>query len=348
MYHTYITLLVPSLLAFAITIVATRFIISYMLESGITGMDHNKGKRAITLPSSGGIAVAVGFTVGVLAYAFGGSFNLYVPVASLRYLFATVIAVLLVTIVGFLDDLNVSRKLVKTTDMMDTHRGLKQWQKPVLTLMGALPLMAINAGVSIVRLPFVGNVNFGIFYPLIIIPLAVIFTANAFNLLGGFDGIATGSGTLAALAMLVYSLIFGTYIGTLVSAILFATLVGFLVFNLYPAKIIPGDSYTYFVGVALVTDMILGNMESFGVIIFMPWIIEFFLHLRRKFKVKDLGIMQKDGTFKPPYGKKIYSITHIAMNVLKKPYEWKVSMFAWAIEAGFIAIAFALKLLSLL
>ena len=142
MYHTYITLLVPAVLAFIITVIATRFIIDYMLESGITGMDHNKGKRAITLPSSGGIATAVGFTIGVLAYAFGGSFHLYVPVASLRYLFATVIAVLLVTIVGFLDDLNVSRKMVRTTDMMDTHKGLKQWQKPLLTLMGALPLMA--------------------------------------------------------------------------------------------------------------------------------------------------------------------------------------------------------------
>ncbi len=348
MYHTYITLIVPALIAFVVTVIATRFVISYMMESGITGMDHNKGKKVIVLPSSGGIAVVVGFTIGILAYAFGGSFNLYVPVASLRYLFATVIAVLLVTIVGFLDDLNVSKKVVKATDMMDTHKGLKQWQKPLLTLMGALPLMAINAGVSVVRLPFVGNVNFGIFYPLIIVPLAVIFTANAFNLLGGFDGIATGSGALAALSMLIYSLIFGTYTGTLISAILFATLVAFLAFNLYPAKIIPGDSYTYFVGVALVTDMIIGNMESFGVIIFMPWIIEFFLHLRRKFKVKDLGIMQKDGTFKAPYGKKIYSLTHIAMNVLKKPYEWKVSLFAWGIEIGFIIIAFALKLLNLL
>ena len=47
----------------------------------------------------------------------------------------------------------------------------------------------------------------------------------------------------------------------------------------------------------------------------MPWIIEFLLHLRRKFKVTDLGIRQKDGTFKAPYGRKIYSLTHLVMNI---------------------------------
>ncbi|MEM3841681.1 MAG: hypothetical protein QXN59_03245 [Candidatus Micrarchaeaceae archaeon] len=341
MYHTYLTILVPTIIAFCVTTIGTKFIMGYMRESGVVALDHNK-KNKPTVPSGVGIALALGFGVGILVYAAGSSFNLYVPVASIEYLFAAVIGVLLISLVGLLDDINVKREMTKSTDMMDTRKGLKQWQKPLLTLMGAIPLMAVNAGVSIVEIPFIGYVNFGILYPLIIVPLAIIFGANAFNLLGGFDGIATGTALIAAAGLLVYSLIFGTYTGSLISGVLFSTLLAFLFYNIYPSKMIPGDSFTYAVGAAMIIDMILGNMEAFGIIVFMPWIIEFILHLRKKFRVTDLGKLRNDGTFEPPYGKRIYSWTHVAMNIMRAK-EWQVSEFMWAIELLFVGVALLLK-----
>ncbi len=346
MAHTYLTILVPAVVAFIITLIATRFLMGYLYESGVTTPDHNKRSKP-TLPSGVGLAAAIGFTVGALVYVFGGSFGLYIPVASLEYLLATILAVVLISIVGFLDDINVKREFVKSTDMMDTRRGLKQWQKPLLTLMGAIPLMAINAGVSVVRIPFVGAVNFGIIYPLVIIPLAVIFAANAFNLLGGFDGILTGTGTILVFGMVLYSAFFGTYVGLLISSLLFTAMLVMLIFNLYPAKMVPGDSFAYFGGIGIVAAMVLGNMESFGLIIFIPFIIEFLLHLRKKFKVTDLGKLRGDGTMEPPYGKKIYSWCHLLMN-MKRCKEWEVSLYMWLIEIGFIALAFGLKAASLL
>jgi len=344
-YHSYFTIAVPAIVAFVVTVAGTLFLMSYMKDAGVTAIDHNKKGKPI-LASGGGVAVSLGFTVGILTYVFGGSFSFYSPASSLPYLFATVIAVFLISFVGFIDDINVQRKLVKTTDMMDTRKGLKQWQKPLLTLIGAIPLMAVNAGVATVNIPLLGAVNFGLFYPLIIIPLAVIFTSNAFNLLGGFDGIATGTGLIAAGGLLLYSLIWGTYIGSIISGVLFATLLAFFFFNMYPARIIPGDSYTYAVGTGLLTVMVLGSAEAFGFIVFFPWLIEFFLHLRKKFHTTDLGKLNKDGTFSAPYGKKIYSWTHVIMN-LRPMKEWQVSAAMWAVEIGFVALAFAMKALRL-
>jgi UDP-N-acetylglucosamine--dolichyl-phosphate N-acetylglucosaminephosphotransferase len=317
-----------------------------MLESGITVTDHNK-RIGRVLPSSGGVAVAFGFAVGMLVYIFGSSFSLYTPVASLSYLFATILAVVLIAFGGFLDDINVKNKATRTTDMIDTHKGLKQWQKPLLSLIGAIPLIAVNAGISVVRIPFLGAVNFGILYPLVIIPLAVIFVANAFNLLGGFDGMLAGTAVVASFGMLVYSIVFGTYIGALISAVTFAVLLAFMFFNAYPAKVISGDSFSYGVGAMLVSAMIIGNMESFGLVVFLPFIIEFILHARRRFNVTDLGKRRSDGTFEPPYGKKIYSWTHVLMNI-KRSKEWEISLYMWFIEAGFVVLALAMKLLSLL
>jgi UDP-N-acetylglucosamine--dolichyl-phosphate N-acetylglucosaminephosphotransferase len=340
-YHSYLTLIIPAVVAFIVTVVSTLFIMSYMSDSGVTAIDHNK-KNSPTLPSSGGVAVSFGLACGLLVYVFGISFNIYSATASLNFIFATIIAVVLISLVGFIDDINVKSTLVKSTDMMDTRKGLKQWQKPILTLIGAIPLMAVNAGVSVIRIPFLGPINFGILYPLIIIPLAVIFASNSFNLLGGFDGIATGSGLIASLALLIYSLLYGTYAGALISGVLFSTLLAFVIFNIYPARLIPGDSFTYAVGTAMVSAIILGNMESFGLIVFFPWVIEFFLHLRRKFKVTDLGKLRKDGTFEPPYGRKIYSWTHVIMN-LKRCKEWEVSLYMWLICCGFVVLAFIVK-----
>ena len=346
MFHTYLTVLVPALVAFVITIIATLFIISYMREAGITITDHNK-KRSIELPGGGGIAVAFGFSLGMLTYIFGSSFNLYVSVVPVVDLFAVLTSVLLITVVGFLDELVLKGKLVLSKDRKDTRKGLKQWQRPLLTLVGALPFVAINAGISTIEVPFLGPVSFGLLYPLLVIPLAVIFVSNAFNLLGGFDGIASGSAVVISAAMLLYSLVFNDYIGALLSAVLFAAMAAFFFFNKYPAKLIPGDGFTFGVGAAFLGIMIIGNMEAFGVIIFLPWFIEFFLHLRRKFKVTDLGRRRSDGTFEAPYGRKIYSWTHLIMN-LKRCTEWEVSLYMWGIEIGFVALAFALKFLNLL
>jgi UDP-N-acetylglucosamine--dolichyl-phosphate N-acetylglucosaminephosphotransferase len=345
-FHSYLTIIIPAILAFAVTVITTLFLMNYMFESGVTAVDHNK-RNSPTLPSGCGSAVAFGFVVGLLTYVFGSSFSFYISYANLEYIFATIIAVFLISFTGFIDDINVKRQTVRTTGMDDTRKGLKQWQKPLFTIVGAIPLMAINAGVSVIRVPFLGAVNFGVLYPLVIIPLAVIFASNAFNLLGGFDGISTGSGLIASLALLAYALIYGSYTGALIAGVLSAALLAFLLFNLYPAKLVPGDAFTYAVGTGLVAAMILGQMEAFGVIVFMPWIIEFLLHLRKRFDVTDLGKLQSNGTFRAPYGKRIYSWTHLIMN-LKRCKEWEVSLYMWLICIGFVALAFAMKYLALL
>jgi UDP-N-acetylglucosamine--dolichyl-phosphate N-acetylglucosaminephosphotransferase len=345
-YTTYLTIIVPALVSFVVTILSVYFVKSYFFESGIVSYDNNKkGKPIIT--ASGGFAVACGFVIGILAYASGASFNLYIPTASLTVLFAVTLAVVLETIAGFLDDLNVKKVAVKTTDMMDIRKGLKQWQKPLFALFGAIPLIAINAGISTINLPIVGPVNFGLFYPLLILPLAVIFVTNAFNLVGGFDGIATGSGLVIFLGLLLYSLLYGSELGALISGVMVAALAAFAIFTFFPAKILPGDSLYFGMSAAFVAAIVVGNMEAFGIVLFLPYIIEFVLHLRKRFKVTDLGKLQKDGTMAPPYGKKIYSWCHLFMN-LKRAKEWEVSLYMWITEALFVLLAFSMHWMHLL
>ena len=341
MYSSFLTLIIPAIISFIATVVGTRFLMRYLYGAGVVGEDHNKGKPVL-LASSGGLAVAFGIIVGVLVYTFGATF-VFVPVTmALSTLLAVALSVTLIAFVGFLDDINVKRNRVESTDRKDIRKGLKQWQKPLLTLLGALPLMAINAGVSQVSIPFIGSVNLGLLYPLVALPLAVIFVSNAFNLLGGFDGLQPMTSLIASGGLFIYCLFYGGYIGTLIAALLFASILAFLPFNKYKAKILPGDSFTYAVGAGIVAVMVTGQAEAFGFIIFIPWIIEFVLHLRKGFHVNDLGIRQKDGTFKAPYGKRIYSLTHVVMN-LKRATEQDVTNYISIFEIFFVVLAFLLK-----
>ncbi|MEM3791250.1 MAG: hypothetical protein QXL16_00785 [Candidatus Micrarchaeaceae archaeon] len=346
MYHTYLTILLPSILSFISTIIATRFFKGYFLESGIALEDHNKEKVKL-LPSGMGIPYSLGILVGILAYVAGGSF-IYKPVLEINDLFAASLSMLIIAVVGFIDDVNIRNAGKGLKDNLGRpKKGLKQWQKPLLTALGALPLMAINAGTGIVHVPFLGNFNLGLLYPLIIIPLGTIFFSNAINLLGGFDGLQTIPTSIACLGFLIYSLIYGNYYTLFLSGVVLAGTVGIMIFNIYPAKVIPGDSFTYAIGASFVSIMVLGNAEAIGIIFLFPWIIEFFLHLRKKFDVSDLGIRQADGTFKSPYGKKIYSLTHLVMN-LKKANEKEITLYISLIELLFLVLGFSFKLTGIL
>ncbi len=345
LFHAELTIIVPAILAFVATALGTDFLMGYFYEAGIIAEDRNKD-RPRYVPSSGGVAVALGIIIGILTYTFGGSF-IFRPALRTDDLLAVALSILMIALVGFIDDINVHSKKVSATGMKDIRKGLKQWQKPLLTFLGALPLMAINAGVHTLNVPFIGMVQFGLFYPIVVIPMLVIFVSNAVNLLGGFDGLQPGMTLVASAGLLLYQIFYGNYLGTVLSAMLFASILAFLPFNAFRSRVIGGDSFTYAVGGTLVAIMVMGNAEVFGAIIFIPWIIEFLLHLRRKFSVTDLGIRQKDGTLKAPYGRSIYSLTHLIMN-MKRAREIDVTICLVAMEAAFVVLGLALRFAGLL
>lgn len=68
---------------------------------------------------------------------------------------------------------------------------------------------------------------------------------------------------------------------------------------------------TYLCGAGLFSAMVIGNMEKFGVFIFAPWFVEFFLKFRSGFKAHSWGILE-NGKLKPQHSKN-YSLTHPLM-----------------------------------
>lgn len=330
-------LLASMIMAVATTFFITPYFIRFLRGAGIVGFDLQKKNRP-KLATSGGICVAFGVLAGLLTYiglqTFIFGFDKW-----LFPLLAVTSSILIVMFIGFLDDLNVKLNAENTIEGRDIRVGLPQWLKPLLTLPAAIPLMAINAGKSTMAIPFIGQVDFGILYPLLLIPLGIVGASNAVNMLAGFNGLEAGMGIVYCLGLGIFALVSNITEGTVIFLVTFAALVGFIWYSWYPAKILPGDSMTYLLGSIVASGVIVGNMERSGLIVMLPFIIEFFLKLRVRFKASCLGKLREDGKLDPPYGKKIYSWTHLIMN-LKSLTEKQVTIILILIQIFFTILIF--------
>lgn len=287
--------------------------IRFLSAAGLTGRDIQK-KNKPKIAEMGGPVILTGFLSGIFFFVWVKVF-LYGSLENLIEIFAAISTILIITIVGIFDDLGSLQGRIKLKMLKGFKRiGLKQWQKPLLTLPAAVPLMAIMTGNSSLTIPLIGTIDVGIFYPLLLVPLAVVVCSNAVNMLAGMNGLESGLGFILFSTLGIYSYLTNN-IATMIIAFSFAAaLLAFLKFNWYPAKILPGDSLPYAIGAVVAIIAIIGNMEKFVLYCFGLYILEFFLKLRSRFKAESFGILQKDGTLKAPY-KKTYSLTHLVMKL---------------------------------
>lgn len=322
--------------SFVTTFLIVPYFMQFLRAGGIVGLDLHKSNKP-KLPTSGGTCVGFGVLAGLLTY-IGLTTFLNGAISDVTNLLALISSILIVMFVGFLDDLNVKARAVITKEGLDIRIGFPQWAKPLLTLPAAIPLMVVNAGETMMSIPFMGMIDFGILYPLILIPIGVIFMSNAVNLLGGFNGSESGMGMVYLLGLGIFALINGS-IGAAIFLTSFAAVAGFIKYNWYPAKFLPGDSLTYLLGAIVASGIIVGNMEKIGIFIMIPFILEFFLKLRSKFKASCLGKLRDDGKLDPPYGKNVYSWTHLIMNAGKFT-EKQVTIILILIQIIFTIILF--------
>jgi len=324
-------LLVLSLLiSFFLTLFFMPLWVKKTKQIGLVWEDMHKKGHPKNVSGSGGVGVLFGFVLGVLFYIAIRTFY-FKSTEYLIEIFATLASVLIVSFIGLIDDILGWRR-----------GGLTKKSRIFVLIFAAVPLMVINAGVSVMF-----GRDFGLLYPLILIPLGIIGTSATFNFIAGYNGLESRQGILilGALAFVAWKTGNG-WIG-IVALSMVASLLAFYIFNKVPAKIFPGDTLTYAVGALIAIMAILGNMERIAVFFFIPYIIEVCLKTRGKLKKESLAKLNEDGSLETPY-KKIYGLEHLAIKVLKKikkskkVYEKDVVLFINIFQILIIALGLLL------
>ena len=275
-------------------------------QTGLLWEDMNKYNHPKNVAGSGGIVIIFSFILGVLSYVAIRTFLIVETNGTTLQIFSLLSVILILAIVGLTDDL-----------LGWKHGGLSARFRIFLALIASVPLIAINAGSHEIMIPFLGAINLGIFYTLIILPLGVAGATTAYNFLAGFNGLEAGQGIIILTFLSFIAYITGSSWLALIGLIMVASLVAFYFYNKFPARVFPGDIMTYAVGALIVTMAILGNFEKIALFIFIPYILEGILKSRGKLKMQSFAIPDKNGNLTLPY-KKIYGLTHLAIFILNK------------------------------
>ena len=299
-------------------------------EVGLEWKDMNKIERP-KVAASGGLVVIFSFVIGSLYYVAVRTFILNNVNGVSVKIFALLSVILIMGLVGLTDDLLGWKK-----------GGLSRRFRVFLTLVASVPLVVINAGVRHMNIPIIGKLNFGILYPLILVPIGIVGASTTYNFLAGFNGEEAGQGIL-----ILTFLSFILYINnqswlSLIGLVMVGSLLVFYLFNKNPARVFPGDSLTYSIGAMIAIMAILGNMEKIAVFVFIPYILETGLKLRGKLKKYSFGRPREDNSLELKYNK-IYSLNHLAIYVLskfkEKVRERDVTYFIFSFQILIIGLA---------
>ena len=314
------------LLSFIATYMLTKTWIPMAKKYGLVGKDLNKYNRP-PVSESGGMALVFGLSLSLFLYLF--LMVLFGSASHISEIYAVISAFILAGLIGAVDD------------MIGWKKGIPRRYKPFITSVLALPFMTIALlypqynyfqpwGVSLVVFSF------------IIVPIGIIGTSNAINMMGGYNGLESGISAILLATLGIHAFIIGEEWIAFMAFIGVAALFGFLILNWYPAKVFPGDSLTYSIGIYIGAIVILGNMVFFGVALFALLYLEPVLYFRAKFidhagSVISQGIPKKDGTIDMPY-KHVYDSCHIAILIQKK-------LRGYATERGVVVTIYIIQII---
>lgn len=315
-------LIFPILLSMVAVFLLMPFWIRKAHQIGLVWDDMNKMK-AKKVAGSGGIITVLSFILGVLLFVAYRVFVLSDATFVIES-FALLSVVLIAASIGFVDDLFGWH-----------HGGLSKRTRIILMIFAAIPLIVINAGRSIINVPFIGEISLGLFYPLLIIPIGIVGATTTFNFLAGFNGLEAGQGTILLGSFSLIAFMTGNSWLAVVGLCMVAALVSFMFYNIFPAKVFPGDVLTYAVGAMIAVMPIIGNFEKIAVFLFIPYIIEVVLKARGKLQMQSFGLPQKDGSLKLRYDK-LYGLEHVGIFLLQKfrikATEQKVVYLIWLFQ----------------
>jgi len=330
-------LFIPIILSFLSCIFFLPFWIKKAKQINLVWENMNSYKKEKVFAGSGGLIVLFSFLIGVLSYVAFRTFYRELDIVVIKILIITLV-VFIAGFIGFIDDL-IGWKA----------KGLSMRIRLFSVFLASIPLVVINAGEKTISLPFFGEVYLGFVYSLFLIPLGVIGVTTVYNFLAGFNGLEAGQGILILSFLSFVSYFNGMPWLSLVGIIMVFSLIGFLFFNWFPAKVLPGDILTYSVGAMIVSMAIIGNFEKIAFIVFIPFIIEMFLKIKGRIELNNgswpysFGKPNKDNSLSLRY-KKIYSLTHFSIwflsKIKKKVYEKDVVLFIFLLHIVFIGIAF--------
>ena len=307
---------------FAVTPLVRRLAIRF----GAVDQPSDRKVHPKATPTMGGIAMYVGFVVGLGLSQLLPFFS-RMNHGSAEPLAALVTCTAMVGL-GAIDDKRGVSALAKLTAQVLIGGGL--------VLLGVQVLYFwFGPGAGIV------SVSSDLAVPLTILWLALV--VNAVNLVDGLDGLAAGMVAIAAAAFFIYmvrteSLFGDASAAALLSAITVGICVGFLPWNFYPARIFMGDSGSMLLGARNPFPpsggdlaAVVGTVMVPLLVLAIPFLDVVLAVIRRTWRGKGIGTADKEHIHH-----RLLEIGHGQRSAVLLMYLWSALISASALAIGLI------------
>lgn len=242
-----LALLVAGMVSFLTTPVVKTF--AYKVGAIDVPKDERRMHK-VPIPRLGGLAIFIGFMISILLF-----------VRITPEMRSILLGAVIIVVLGVVDDITPLPAMLKF----------------VVQIVAAL-IPALN-GVTILAFSNPNIFSDNLYWVLgnLSIPFTVLWIVaitNAVNLIDGLDGLANGVSAISAATMLVIALVGGQTQVAIVLAALVGACVGFMPYNMNPAKMFMGDTGATFLGYILATMSIQGLFKYYAVISFVvPFLI---------------------------------------------------------------------------
>lgn len=283
-----VSTLIPLLVAFAVSVLLGPFVIPFLRKLKVGQTERKEGvqshlKKAGT-PTMGGLIFLLSTTVTAVFYV--KDYPRIVPVLFLTLGFG---------LIGFLDD--YLKVVLKRSDGLYPRQ--KMFLQILITAVFAFYMIRFS-GVSLaMKLPFLTGKELSIGW--MSVPLlffVVLGTVNGVNFTDGLDGLASSVTIMVAVFFTMAAVGLGVEITPITCAVV-GSLLGFLVFNVYPAKVFMGDTGSLALG-----GFVAGTAYMLQMPLFLP--IVGFVYM-----AEILSVVMQVSYFRVTHGRRIFKMAPI-------------------------------------
>ncbi|NLB29931.1 MAG: undecaprenyl/decaprenyl-phosphate alpha-N-acetylglucosaminyl 1-phosphate transferase [Clostridiales bacterium] len=236
--------------AFLICFASTPLVRAFANRVGAIDMPDSTRVHDTPTPRLGGLAIFLGFLFAVVLFA-----EVSRPVQGM------LLGAVVIVISGVIDDI----------------AQVKWYVKIIFQIAAALIAVYHGIIVTAVSNPNVFSASELIVFGNFEIPITVLWIVgmtNAVNLIDGLDGLACGVSGISSVTMLVIALLVSEPNVAVIMAALAGACIGFLPYNLNPAKIFMGDTGALLLGYVLSTASIMGLFKFYAIISFaVPFLV---------------------------------------------------------------------------
>ena len=223
------------LLPLILSLLLTPMVIKFANRIGATDAPDERKVHTTIMPRIGGLAIILSAAGTILSLYF--IFPEFLPELFDESYKTIIIILCFMTLfaLGFTDDL----------------KPLSPEVKFGIQFILATIIFFVGFKISNITNPLgAGVLDIGIF-DLPITVLWIVGITNAFNLIDGLDGLASGVAVIACISIFIITSLSGQFEAAIFSLVIAGALVGFLRYNFNPAKIFLGDSGSLVIGFAL-------------------------------------------------------------------------------------------------